>query len=277
MTGRWSFKGPNPITGYTVGLELSAHLLPDVVAQVSALGPALANDLPRKAEQSGLSFPMPFPLPRTPQVGPRQLFGVVFDELDRDGTVLKQLSVQANVVTYMTLRYERWKEYWPVAERILKQVAGVVMPRISVSAFVLNATNRFALEGNQADIPIDQLIRKGSKYISPDMLSKKAPCHCLYGFLLQSNQPPGTRIDNLNISIGGTEAEGRHYWADITISFRLLMKSPISDTSILFGDEEGPDSAAGIFQKLHEANNMLFADVLKQEICRNIPGLPHAH
>jgi uncharacterized protein (TIGR04255 family) len=274
MTARWSFDRPNPITGYTVGFELSTVLSPDALSRVSALGPSLADDLPRKLENPGFAFPVVL-VPGQPSLQNRIGGGILFDELDRDGTPRKQLSVLPNSVTYRTSRYERWKEYWPVAERILGQVANVILQNSSISAFTLSAANKFTLNGDQSDIPIDELIRGGCRFVSTDLLKKRTPCHSFYGFMSRFDSPPGQMIDNINIVVQGNGMDDNRFWVDLAFTFRLILTTPMTTNDSPFVESSDlPSLAATIFHKLHQHNNLLFAEVVSQEICNRIPGLP---
>jgi uncharacterized protein (TIGR04255 family) len=276
MASSWSFQGSNPITGYTVGLELNGVLPSDVLARVSALGQSFVNDLPRKVEQQAFGFGFPFPTILGQSPPPNRIInGVLFDALERDGTALRQLSVLPNSVTYNTLRYERWKEYWPLPERLLGTVARVILPDVAVSAFMLNAANRFTLSEDRSDMPVNELIRDGCKFVSPDILNKRAPCHSFYGFVSPSKDPPGQMIDNVNVAVTEVGASDSKRWADVNISFRLLLASPISNYASLFTEApDQPSEVTRIFRILHDLNNKLFVEILKQEICDSIPGLP---
>jgi hypothetical protein len=270
MVARWTFEGRNPIVGYSIGFELAGILSPDALRQVSALGPALAKDLPRKVDQQAITFQMGVFQPSSQPH--RAIGGVVFDELDRDGTVLKQLIVSPNSVTYHTARYERWAEYWPVAERILNLVANVIMHHTGVSGFLLNAANKFELSGDQTILPMDELIRPGCRFIAPDLLEKKGPCHCFYGFMSDFLDPPGKRIDNVNFSVGA--GDPTPYWVDLVINVRLILNEPIRESRLLFGRAPAQGHrATDIFGTMHEVNNALFADILTQDLCDTFPGI----
>ena len=270
MAGKWSFEGPNPIVGYTVGFEVVGMLPPDLMPQISALGPLLKDDLPRKVEQPAFMFQMGATQPQ--QQPPRLIGSVIFDDLERDGTVVKQLVVAPNSVTYRTARYQRWVEYWPVAERILSRVAGVFSPAVKIGGFILNAANKFQLSGDQQAIPLNKLIRAGCKFVAPDMTGRTNFSHCFYGFLSKSTDPVGKMINNLNISVAGQQALER--WVDFVINVRLVLDSPISGLSSLFeGTSMRQSTAQEVFQKMHKLNNELFAGVVAKELCARIPGI----
>jgi len=272
MATRWKFEGTNPIVGYTVGFEIAGILSPDALLQISALGPSLAKDLPRKVDQQAVTFQMGSSSP----IPVRSIGGVVFDELARDGTVLKQLVVTPNSVTYRTARYERWLEYWPTAERLLNQIADVVLRHAGISGFVINAANKFTLTGDQSSLPFDELIRPGCEFIAPNLLGKKGPCHCFYGFMIESSDPPGRRIDNVNFSVGAKPENVESNWVDLIINLRLVLNNPITERGPLFG--KGVDAlphrpASDVLERMHAANNDLFAGILTKDLCDIIPGI----
>lgn len=272
MATRWTFEGPNPIIGYTVGFELAEGLSPEALRQVSALGPSLAKDLPRKVDQHAITFQMGVSQPSSQ---PHRAIGaVVFDELGRDGTVLRQLVVSQNSVTYFSAKYGKWAEYWPVAERILRQVAAVVMQHTGITGFVLNAANKFMLTGDQTVLPMRDLIRPGCKFVAPDLLEKTQPCHCFYGFMSDSSSPAGKRVDNVNFSVGSNIGAVDINWVDLIINVRIILNEPISNTD-LFSDAPSGQSchASGVFKRMHDTNNVLFAGMLTPALCDSIPGI----
>src|ERR1700722_14971269 len=116
----WVFEGTNPITNYTLGVELTASIAPARLREIAASHPKFRRDLPRKTEQPMLTFQMA----TLPGVQPQaQLGNVTFDSVREDGTVARALIIGPTQIAYMTASYSRWEEFEPVATRHIREIA----------------------------------------------------------------------------------------------------------------------------------------------------------
>ncbi len=216
----WTHPAPNPIIGYAVGVELLPVLSAETIKEISALGVMLSEDLPRKTEQQAFMFQVgqPQPVPQS------SIGGVIFDEIERDGTMKRQLSVMPNTIMYTVARYPRWAEFWPVAERMIGTVLNIASRNSSPSAIVLVANNQFSWSGDEDDIDFTQLIRQDCDLIASNVLKQRRLCHSFHGFLLPISAPAGRRIDNVNFTVG--QRVGDRNPADLNFSLRLMLDKP---------------------------------------------------
>ncbi len=261
----WTFRRANPIVNYTVGFELDPPMGPDVLKEISGLAPLFADDLPRRTEQQAFMFQL------GPAVIPQSTIGgVTFDELERNGSMKRQLAVLPQTISYSLAPYERWVEYWPLADRILSATAKVALRGSKLTAFVLNAVNRFYWNGPEDGIDYSSLIRADCHLIAANILKVHGLCHSFHGFFRPSDVP-GRRIDNVNFTVAD-RTEDRNA-VDLVFNIRVILHDKTMDYSQLFlGNPES--FVARSFKILHESNNQLFAEVIVPEICSTIPGVP---
>jgi uncharacterized protein (TIGR04255 family) len=261
----WKFKRANPIVNYTVGFELDPPIAPHLLKEISGLAPLFEADLPRKTEQQAFMFQMgPGVVPQT------NIGGVTFDELERDGSMKRQLAVLPQTIFYSLAPYQRWVEYWPLADRILAEAAKVALRQSQIIAFVLNAVNAFYWQGPEDHIDYSGLIRDDCPYIAANVRRTKGLCHSFHGFV-RPTDIPGRRIDNVNFMVG--ERADNVNVANLTFNIRVILNDRAQNYDLLFLDPT--DSfVANCFKNLHESNNKLFAEVIVPEICGTIPGVP---
>jgi len=185
--GHWRFNEPNPIVGYTVGIEFKKPLTPPTLRRISGLHGQLKRELPRRSEQQAVTIQMG----GSPQMPAHaELSGVVFDRLKPDGNPQQALSVSQAVATYMTSDYTRWAEFWPVADRLLRAVGDIVLAETAVRAVLLMANNRFEWAGTPGNIDVASLLKKDPRYVAQHVLDCTGPCHSFHGYVVQNRSPP---------------------------------------------------------------------------------------
>jgi uncharacterized protein (TIGR04255 family) len=268
----WLFDEANPITSFTVGVELAGPIPPPVVREISGRHHLLKRELPRKIEQPFLLFPMPG-MPIQPQQS--QIAAVVFDSVNPDGSVARALIVGPNRVAYMTASYTRWKEFQPVLERQLGEVLQFLKGGPTVTAFVLTAVNRFRWQGVPSEATLGNLLNQKSHLFAPNILTTSEDCHSFHGYIApRAEEPKGQYILNVNIQTSHEQSGGR--LATILLSHRLLLSQPIGEIANLFGRRSSDtlSFAAKVTTEMHDRNNTTFCDVVDPAVISNIPGLP---
>ncbi len=266
----WRFNGPNPIVGYTVGIEFEKALTPPTLRRISGLHGQIKRELPRRSEQQAVTIQMGG-FPQTPAHA--ELSGVVFDRLKPDGNPQHALSVGQAVATYMTSEYTRWVEFWPVADRLLRAVGNIALVEAAVRAVLLVANNRFEWAGTSSDVDVSSLLRKEPRYVAQHVLDCADPCHSLHGYVVDNPNPPGKRTDNV-IYVVGSQPDGAKF-LDLNFSFRLELTDTVAGSEALFGASmEEPKSFLGTaLQSLHDLNKGLLRDIILQSVVTSIPGL----
>jgi uncharacterized protein (TIGR04255 family) len=267
----WEFTGPNPIVGYTVGLEFEKQLSAQAFRQISALHGQFKRELPRRIDQQAVTFRIgagPTPTP-TPQF---DIGGVTFDSLNPDGTIKTALSAVQNSVSYMVSDYRRWVEFWPVAERVLTDVVTPALNESAVQALTLVANNHFVWNGNAEEMDIRTLLRGAPKYVAEHILQCRGACHSHNGYTVTNVNPPGTRVDNV-ILVVGPLVEGRQP-LELNFSIRLSLRDPIGDRDELLTGAPGTSFMARTLDSLHNLNKGLMRELLLDSVVAGIPGLP---
>lgn len=266
--GEWRFHGPNPIVGYTVGLLLEQPLSASIISQISGLHGHFKRELPRRTEQQAITFQVgaqPIASPR-PELG-----GVVFDHLFPDGRARYALAVNQGVITYMVAEYSRWIEFWPVAERLLKDVMTVALTAVPVRGFLLTANNRFTWSSGDAPV-VGELIRRDPPYVAPHILASSAPSHSIHNYTVRQETPAGERTDAIICMLG---KGGEEAFIDLNFHLQLRLDAPVTDIVSLFGSTQSqtPPLLEDTLDALHETNKKLLRETIRDSTVTGIPGL----
>jgi uncharacterized protein (TIGR04255 family) len=266
----WGFDDANPIANFTVALELFTQIDPAALQDIASKHPLFKRDLPRRQEQPLLMFPMPGS-PIIPQQV--QIAGVVFDNVNNDGSIAKSLTIAPHQISYMSANYSRWKEFQPVFERLFGEIIKIVSSPLRISAISLAATNRFRWRGDESKSGLKSLLNSGSRLFAPHVLETNEHCHSFHGYLEKRvAEPVGHYIRNINVQTGQQLGDGKI--ATILLSHRLFFDAPASVPPDFF-DGSTSTFALGsrLTSEMHFSNNKLFADVISREISDKMPGL----
>jgi uncharacterized protein (TIGR04255 family) len=250
--GEWTFANPNPITAFTVGLVLERPLPPPVIREISGLHGRFKRELPRRVEQQALTFQMGAFPPQNPNP---QLGGVMFDSLLPDGNTRAALSVNQAVITYMVAEYTRWVEFWPVAERLLTEIATVALREVPIRGFILVANNRFQCPSR--DVNVAALIKRNPTYVVPHILVCRAPSQSIHGYAIRQDDPPGERTDNILCRLSSDDETS---FVDLSFILHLRLDAEVTNSGSL-GEAAGGRRPLleRALDMLHEANKNLFA------------------
>jgi uncharacterized protein (TIGR04255 family) len=265
--GAWTFPGPNPITQYVLGLELRAPISQETLKAVASSHRLFRHDLPRATQQQAVTLQM--------GVGASPNFtagvgGVTFDRISPDGTIFAGLTLLPNQVTYTVGRYRRWREHWPVAERILGTLFQLLPSDIVVNAFILHSVNKFSCDEDDA-IDVSNLISADDGLVSRNLIRCRDLAHSFHGFQVPQTDPPGSRIDNINVTLTGG---GKSFEAEVTFNLRLLPSVAPALASVIDNSLDGCMLGyEQVFRRLHERNNVLFKQVIVRSAWCSIPGL----
>ena len=268
--GKWTFNDPNPIVGYTVGIELAQPLSPSVVRHISLLHSRFRRDLPRRLNLQAVTFQMGAPAPQSPQPA---MSGVVFDSLLPDGRTKSALTANQNVVSFMIADYSRWVEFWPLADRLLREICIPALNETPAKSLLLIANNRFrwANGGSESDVNVSQLLRREQRYIAPYILDYRGPCHCFMGYQADNREPPGRRTDNVFLTVTTSE-DGT--FLDLNFNLRLELTIPASLEELFEStDVDGRSQLEQILDSLHQLNKRLMRNIIADSMVEAIPGL----
>jgi uncharacterized protein (TIGR04255 family) len=268
--GKWTFSDPNPIVGYTVGIELARPLSPPVLGHISALHARFRRDLPRRLNQQAFTFQVGVPAQQPSQPA---ITGVVFDSLLPDGRTKMALSVHQSVLTFMVGEYSRWVEFWPLADRLLREVGGPALDEAPARALVLIANNRFTWSNSdsKSGVDISMLLRPAQKYVPPYLLGRQGSCHSFLGYTVDNSDPAGKRTDNVILAVQLSD-EGQ--FLDLNFNIRLELAAPQSRQQLFEGSDGGQHCLLErTLDDLHELNKGLMRNVLLDSVAQTIPGL----
>ncbi len=252
--------------------EFDRPLSQDTFAKISGLHGQVRRDLPRKLEQQAVTFSMAS-LPVLSPAPISTLAGVTFDSLKRDGNTERALSASQKAITYMVANYSRWREFWPVAARMLRVVGEPAISDTPLKAFVLTAQNRFVWDGKGQPPDLALLVKPDTKFAAANMLiPHDGSRHNFHGYLERTESPRGARIVNINLVILQTP-DGR-WICDMVFPLRLILDDAISAAVTLFEPQHDEKSALERrLHSLHDLNKALLRDILVSSFVAKIEGL----
>jgi hypothetical protein len=197
----------------------------------------------------------------------------MFDSLMPDGRTRMALSVHQSGVAFMVGEYSRWLEFWPLADRLLREVGIPALDEAPARALMLIANNRFAWSGDdgEVDTNISLLLRPEQKYVVPHILECRGPCHSFLGYVIDHAEPAGKRTDNVLLAVNWSD-EGK--FLDLNFSIRLELENTLSRQQLF----ESPDDKQRYLLErtlddLHELNKELMRNILLEPLVDRIPGL----
>lgn len=252
----------NAIVQVSFGFEWQEPLTPSLFMVLSALHSTVETTLPRKQEiREALSVKVfAGENPNVEQDGVRTV-AVVMDALNRDGSVLEQLSIGPNSIVYSDFGpYTRWSD-------VHEKAVGVMAPFLDILA----RERKFGVCGIQYvdAFELDEIANLASTMFSPEavLLPKHIfqiddLWHVNQGYFKPADIPqPHKRLTNLNMQVN-KHATG--YRLEISAMHRAVFENPIESYE------------AGLLQKLqddlHEDNKNILRDILTQDI-RDMVGL----
>jgi uncharacterized protein (TIGR04255 family) len=236
-----------------------------------------AEDLERVAASKG-SFPglpgvnigrgFPIPRPMVPMIpSPSQLpiMAVAFDRFTQAGLIAERLAAQGNALGYVTTEYTRWQSVSDSAFSYLTTLAALV-PDVVAVGVVLRYVDKFiwgqAPDGHDASY----LLREGSKYLAPTLLTVRGLGHSHTGFY--QRLPGGAALVNVNVDFVDESEVGRV--APIMTFVRLAL-----DNVTRVSDGLADGSLRQSADELHEICNDFLGDVLVGSLAARI-GLKSA-
>jgi uncharacterized protein (TIGR04255 family) len=278
----WVFDDPNPVTKFIISMEMRDLIASDILRQISEIHRRFRQELPRKIEQQMLTLPFP-PQPfgglAPPQINaPQQLGGLVFDFVGPIGTTLRALNIIQNRIIYMTTQYNRWEETWPLARRLLSECGRIIMTSNPTKGLLLEYQSAYYWNGENNNFSLVDFIRPNSDLLPSSFIDRTAAAHSFNGWTERPNdEPVGTRVDNINVSIAETpdqpgEAQTVRWRAHIAVQHRLIFDAPIGDSQRFFGDDADAVLSA-CANRMHELNKNLVRRVLADTMIARIPGL----
>jgi len=278
----WVFGEPNPVTRFTVSIEMRDPIAPGILKQIAEIHGRFRQELPRKIEQQLMALPLPFLPFSGPMVQqanfPHQLGGLVFDYVGPTGTTLRALNLIQNRVIYMTTQYNRWGETWPLAHRILSECGKIIIEANAISGILLEYQSTYQWDDDNAEFNLADFIRADSDLLPPSLIHRTSAVHSYNGWMERPNDdPPAARVDNVNVAIAeGPNLLGEppttRWQARIAVQHRLVFDAPIADRQQFF-DRDADAVFPACVDRMHELNKNFVRRVLADAMIARVPGL----
>lgn len=127
--------------------------------------------------------------------------GLVFQRVNRDGSMDAELTLERNAVTFRTRSYRRWCNVVDLLSGILGPVAEQLTGNSidALSVIELRCIDQFVSKSNNE--PLNSLVRNGSPYVCTSLLNRQDMVHNHIGWF-ENVTSEGRTLINLNVEIG---------------------------------------------------------------------------
>jgi uncharacterized protein (TIGR04255 family) len=259
-----------------VSVQFNAALTDEAMAAVGKSAEPFKADLPRVVELGGFpigggaggiavqGFQIQFP--NVLQVNA----GRAFSRFRDDGSVAAELRVERLAVTYRTTAYLTWRQLWDDNAR---SYFDVVLPEYAAHAAIasisLSYLDKFYWDGDVADARAPELLRMGSKYVSPFVYDLDDLWHSHTGAFLSADGAT-KRLLNINVDCNDENRSGEmkrvvSILTVLTDMFNQPGYSPVSwnvsETKTFFWER---------LNQLHDQSKRALSQVINDAMCRRI-------
>lgn len=174
---------------------------------------------------------------------------------------LRALQINKENLVVIINDYTRWETEWGKVTKWLRDVLQL-LASASVSSFSLQYTDTFRWLDNPDNFPLEQIVRKESKYLPANAFESRPLWHSHHGYAeeIQQDDIPCFAINNVNVTVGEVNSTKL---LSILTSHRASFKSP------LWGVDRF--TALEVYgQRFHLLNNEILKQVLTQDVCTKI-------
>ncbi|MBT3060818.1 MAG: TIGR04255 family protein [Candidatus Thiodiazotropha sp.] len=238
MTGEIKpFGERHAIKSMAFAIEFSTELKPDVFSQIIGLHHKIQNDLPRIVPKQTLLVDLDPVIQPSRQEQPaapsrKELGGVMFDSLNRDGTQQWALKVTPAFISVSFQEYTRWVEIWQKAQEFLAIVAPVCLNNNDILALGLQYIDEFHWYGTKSEFTASKLFDDQSDYLAPNAFNLDDLWHCHHGYFAYLSTPnKHKQLNTINVDILD---ENEVRLARILTTHRSIPSQPITDMDHLF-------------------------------------------
>lgn len=256
-------KANNALLQVAFIIEFERNFSQEDFLSVNSMRSAWFKELPRQMITDGLPSAPLFPNTHS-STGP--INGLVYEELNRDGTVRMGLSIEKNKLIFLVGEYTKWNLVWPIVEKILKPVHQYLYRKNFVGVYSVEYKNLFLYKGDYFDSDISELLKPDNFLIPHHIFERKLNWHFHTGFFEEKVDPAAHRLlTRINFDMrDNLDSEQREL--TLFLFFSLFPPGiPYSKTLQPLPDEiifKGLDN----FKTLH--NNA--RETMKQLICKDV-------
>jgi hypothetical protein len=173
-----------------VTIQWDRPLSDAAISRMATVMAGFERELPGKAEVRGIGFAIGpagiSALSPTPTSGPD---GIIRTLHDGKGSVVKELRVERQAISFRTMQYERWAKVWGEAKGYLAPLLSAADAGLVLAVYALTYTDKFDWRGHPEDCHPSKLFRSGSPHVTPSVFEATDLWHSHSGkFIKVSNQ-----------------------------------------------------------------------------------------
>lgn len=221
-------------------------------------------ELPKKsrAQYLQIAFGPTTEAASSPSVG-----GVRFERIKADGSLDWRLGLEENFIAVNCLSYTRWADIWARARSLLQQAANVAVSEDNRTIGVgLQYIDVFVWEGDEGKCSPEQLLRRDSQFIPPNLWGKGPVWHLYQGWFRYDHLPaPGRLLEKVHLD---AVEENKQFLVKIDSTLRLDLETHVAAGPELFGGE--PPLIDRILDDLHQVNKRLVGGFLSDDMIHRI-------
>lgn len=190
--------------------------------------------------------------------------GLVFQRVNRDGSMDAELTLERNAVTFRTRSYRRWRNVVDLLSGILGPVAEQLTGNSidALSVIELRCIDQFVSKSNNE--PLSSLVRNGSPYVCTSLLNRQDMVHNHIGWF-ENVTSEGRTLINMNVEIGENLERDR-----LATVLQVVSLQSTGNSSRFASQGTFSEVINQHFEYLHKYDKYLMSNLLTDELQKQI-------
>jgi len=247
-------------------IEWPTPLADSVLMNIAAVHQQLEGSFPviQKPQTVSITFG-----PEAASAGPTTnvdgMGGVHFLKPDPHGGPMgieRAIQVSKQNLVVLINKYTRWDSVWPEVSGWLNLLTPFILDGQPITGATLQYSDKLLWRGDPSKLPLNEILREGSKYLPANAFETKGLWHSHHGFIAELDTPIDyQRVDNVNVNL---VPEPPSLAIQLVTSHRGTLKNPIWDTN------KAGETIASLMQSFHQRNKQIIKDLLTDQVCEKI-------
>lgn len=155
--------------------------------------------------------------------------------------------------------YTRWKDAKADVDRYLDLVFPEIAKSRPINVIGLQYVDAFRWKGSPSSMPVVDILKKSSKYLSPNVFELKELWHSHHGYFETCHEPrEAKQLDNVNVN--KIEDEG-------VASLQILTSHRAQFPLPIWANEGDARHVVNVtYERMHDRNKAILADLLTDEV-----------
>lgn len=223
-----------------------------------------SGDLPAISENQGFIFmgfnPNPTPIQN----------GFVLSRILPNGTVEKELRIERNSITFRSLDYLRWDNFWTQVKTYFEQIVPVLFSTENkITGISLNVIDKFVWSGESEKCNAGSLLRSESDYLCPNIFKANDLWHNHTGAFIRVDNKT-KRLLNVNVdSLDESQSNGSRRVVVIATVLTDLLNQLGYESFDLNSTNAMTEIEAKLLE-LHAFSKEVFGNIINEKMSKRI-------